>query len=130
MPLLNGQPWTPRASSDPHATEQLFFLKLTGEAFGTYEEYTARRALYAQRVWASNYWDDKRNLTLEEAMHQDCLGQSLASKVSTQLCEAYLSNVRPVPHWQALASFPTWLRSKNPTRLELVWLPLLVAPLC
>ena len=87
MPLLNGRSWqssgVPEVSAD---NEQLFYLQLTGEAFRDYKEYVARRELYASRTWTSGYWDDTHHLTLEEAMHQDCLGQSLAGKVCSSSC--------------------------------------------
>ena len=87
MPLLNGRSWQPSGVPEASAEdEQLFYLQLTGEAFRDYTEYVARRQLYASRTWTSGYWDDTHGLTLEEAMHQDCLGQGLAGKVSSASC--------------------------------------------
>ena len=87
MPLLNGRCWQPSGVPEASAAnEQLFYLQLTGEAFRDYTEYVARRELYASPIWTSGYWDDKHGLALEEAMHQDCLGQGLAGKVSSASC--------------------------------------------
>ena len=83
MPLLHGkQPWQCSGAPEGCSPEQqLFCIQYTGEAFSDYAEFLARSELYRSHTWTSGYWADKHNLTLEDAMQQDCLGQSLAGKV-------------------------------------------------
>eukprot|EP00803_Ostreobium_quekettii_P008329 evm.model.scf_1016.8 EVM.evm.TU.scf_1016.8 scf_1016:51464-51999(+) len=99
MPLLKRKPYAPGVGLPPDLKhgEQVFVLRLTGEAFRAYGDYLAKMRLYQGRVWSCRY-TGRTGLTYEEALREEAKATALLAKFPAE-CEEVA--IRMVHHCSA-----------------------------
>ncbi|KHN89099.1 Tyrosine-protein kinase BAZ1B [Toxocara canis] len=90
MPLSNGVLWRRRSAGCANAK---FFIRATGEAFGTKEEMKEREKEYAERKWVCRHIESGQgNLSFDDALKKEqqalsCLRKLLPDEMIAEICK-------------------------------------------